>query len=159
MFGDSDRRSDITARILTPLSVTRKTPVTARTAGRCDRPEAPTAPPAFILLFFSSSVKSPEGKCPLSKEGETAAQNRPESAWRGRGLAPSAIGAHRGSHGQTQGAERPWRVRIPLRPHSPDTGANGAARRLLPQGLLFVTPSYFLRRAFPHFFLLFGLCP
>lgn len=27
-------------------------PATARTAGRCDRPEAPPATPAFILLYF-----------------------------------------------------------------------------------------------------------
>ena len=82
---------------MTPLLIHRKLPVTARTAGRCDRPEAPTAPPAFILLFFSSSVKSPEGKRPLSKEGETAAQNRPESAWRG-GASPHPQSGHTGAH-------------------------------------------------------------
>ncbi len=82
---------------MTPLLIHRKLPVTARTAGRCDRPEAPTATPAFILLFFSSSVKSPEGKCPLSKEGETAAQNWPESAWRGR-ASPHPQSGHTGAH-------------------------------------------------------------
>ena len=39
---------------LTPLLIHRKLPVTARTAGRCDRPEAPPATPAFILLYLQS---------------------------------------------------------------------------------------------------------
>ena len=56
-FGNRDPRNDSTARILTPLLIHRKLPVTARTAGRCDRPEAPTAPPAFILPFFTPALR------------------------------------------------------------------------------------------------------
>ena len=45
---------------LTPLLIHRKLPVTARTAGRCDWPEAPPATPVFILLFLSSPGSLPE---------------------------------------------------------------------------------------------------
>ena len=87
---------------MTPLLIHRKLPVTARTAGRRDRPEAPTATPAFILLFFSSSEKWPEDENPLSAVSGTAAQIRPVPAGRDRDSAPPAIEAHRGSHGQTR---------------------------------------------------------
>ena len=45
---------------LTPLLIHHKTPVTTRTAGRCDWPEAPPATPVFILLFLSSPGSLPE---------------------------------------------------------------------------------------------------
>ena len=45
---------------LTPLLIHRKLPVTARTAGSCDRPEVPPATPAFILLFLSPPSSLPE---------------------------------------------------------------------------------------------------
>ena len=64
-------------------------PVTTRTAGRSDRPEAPSATPVFILLFFSSSAKSPGWGKPSLQKGGAAAQIRPLSAGRGPGLCPS----------------------------------------------------------------------
>ena len=102
-FGNRDPRNDSTARILTPLLIHRKLPVTARTAGRRDRPEAPTATPAFILLFFSSSEKWPEDENPLSAFSGTAAKIRSGDFGRGRNPASSVIGPHRGSHGPDRG--------------------------------------------------------
>lgn len=74
---------------MTPLLIHRKLPVTARTAGRCDRPEAPTAPPAFILLFLSSSVKSPGWGESAPRNGGTAAHVGLGLFGRGQGLCPS----------------------------------------------------------------------
>ncbi len=61
-------------------------PVTARTAGRCDRPEAPPATPAFILLFLSSPGSLPE----TWKSADESGSNRCGETschlviWRGR---------------------------------------------------------------------------
>ena len=48
---------------LTPLLIHRKLPVTARTAGSCDWPKEPSAPLAFILLYFR-----PAGSPPIQGE-------------------------------------------------------------------------------------------
>ena len=80
-------------------------PATARTAGRCDRPEAPPATPAFILLYFQL-VGSP------SILGGTRSSSRhrlpPHNANRGSKLAlagtdaaPPLFARHSGSQGQT----------------------------------------------------------
>ena len=79
-------------------------PATARTAGRCDRPEAPPATPAFILLYFQM-VGSPSilggtrssSRHRLSHTGPT----RPEGSclW-ATDATPPPFARHSGSHGQ-----------------------------------------------------------
>ena len=92
---------------LTPLLIHRKLPVTARTAGNCDRPEAPTATPAFILLYLSSPVsgtgsgRSSE-QVPFTMAG-TAAQTGSKPPGRARASTPPPSGAHSGALGQTAG--------------------------------------------------------
>ena len=71
---------------LTPILIHRKLPVTARTAGSCDRPEVPPATPAFILLFLSSPGSLPE----TWKSADESGSNRCGETschlviWRGR---------------------------------------------------------------------------
>ena len=88
---------------MTLLLIHRKLPVTARTAGSCDRPEAPTATPAFILLFFSSSKKGPGGRKPPFQNGR---EPRPKSGLYllgGTGTLPLPQSRHTAAHRGKQG--------------------------------------------------------
>ena len=73
-----------------------------RTAGRSDRPEAPPATPAFILLFFLSSEKRPEDENPPLRSLGNSGPDPACTCWEGQGLCPSR---NRG----TQGLTRPYR--------------------------------------------------
>src|SRR5699024_3199387 len=133
----SDRKSDITGRIMTPLLVTRKTPVTARTAGSCDWPKEPSATPVFILLFFSSFGSVPKGPGVLCR---SVSHIRPTRAWSppgGAGApAPPTIGAYSGSQAVTRG----FPARAGVSPHvvalwsTPIPPAGGRSTRRSPLG-------------------------
>lgn len=107
---------------LTPLLIHRKLPVTARTAGRRDRPEAPTATPAFILRFFRPPTFSATAGANLAALGAgslligagssraAAAGTRPPHApappLQGYGCHSDPSGAHRGQTGRRPGIKR-----------------------------------------------------
>ena len=103
-------------------------PATARTAGRCDRPEAPPATPAFILLFLSPPSSLPETwksagesgpnrwrkphvilpfeeegqcRCEVSRSFATQPQQGLRLGFVGMDASPPPFVQHSGSQGQT----------------------------------------------------------
>ena len=109
---------------LTPLLIHRKLPVTARTAGSCDRPEVPPATPAFILLYFQL-VGSP----PIQGENcasmtvidfrHTAPTRAASSLWRATDTSLSLF-ADTAPHTAKQG---PFSLSLPFGPRAAQSGS------------------------------------